>query len=44
MNVDADFCLCITEAVSFLLLHVKCMNVVLKGVEGSLRQQNLGDE
>jgi len=40
-NIDAGFCLCIAEAVSFLLLHIKGANVVLEGVECRLRQEDL---
>jgi hypothetical protein len=30
MNIDAIFCLCVVEAMSFLLLHIKGGNTVLE--------------
>ena len=36
--------LCDAEAVLFLLFHIKRMNTVLKGVESSLRQEELSDK
>ena len=36
--------LCDAEAVSFLLFHIKRTNMVLEGVESSLRQEELSDK
>ena len=36
--------LCDAEAVSFLLFHIKHTNMVLEGVESSLRQEELSDK